>query len=455
MGNKSSRKRPKFIKWFWSFFMMAGIMTSTIGLKTNSNLSNYNVATGENISHGCQFTPVPFHMGALLIEWIFSPAGGLMAENIISFLNDTTGHRNMCFQIRIHFSSLNPRDTDASLTLSDLRITNSGIYKLKVRNPSRLQTKKVYLTIMEKISKPLCGLSNDFEVGRDLKLKCRILPGSHLWISKWEKMSEHLPHSTKFGFHGYLYIKNITEIDLRTFQCAAKNNIGRSQKNCELLLSYPYKKDNTVRTVGINQFTAMGIGIRPIPKTEAFSPSKAGTAVSNLTTIKGQWLNQIHEPEYGISLSQKMGGRKVSRLIKVNKESDFPQPEPKMSLPLNTTRTTDGTQNTVKVGGSSHHFRSTSALMAVALFCPAMVIVAIITDTAVFCCCKKKQENQFMTVGRPPHKSEQMRAHHNSQINKKAMGDAKVEKISVKLNQRELSFIGDFKGVHISKEMYV
>lgn len=34
------------------------------------------------------------------------------------------------------------------------------------------------------------------------------------------------------------------------------------------------------------------------------------------------------------------------------------------------------------------------------------------------------------------------------------MGDAKVEKISVKLNQRELSFIGDFKGKNLCTEKH-
>ncbi|KAM7390925.1 hypothetical protein PAMA_008906 [Pampus argenteus] len=68
---------------------------------------------------------------------------------------------------RVHFTSLDPQNGDASLSLKDLRLTDTGTYQCKVKRLPKMDIKNIFLTVMERPSKPVCYIEDEATAERD------------------------------------------------------------------------------------------------------------------------------------------------------------------------------------------------------------------------------------------------------------------------------------------------
>lgn len=73
---------------------------------------------------------------------------------------------------RVHSSSLHPQNGDASLSIKDLRLTDTGTYQCKVKKLPEFNIKNIFLTVMERPSKPVCYMEGEAMASKGVMLKC-------------------------------------------------------------------------------------------------------------------------------------------------------------------------------------------------------------------------------------------------------------------------------------------
>ncbi|XP_058481746.1 uncharacterized protein LOC131457015 [Solea solea] len=210
----------------------------------------YYAARGENVTLECHFTVPPEDLDQLTIEWLFRPGSGQIVP--ISFFGDTKYHKNGT-QDRVRFSSPNPQDGDASLTLDDLELTDTGTYQCTIKAMTQIQSKKFVLKVMEKLPTPVCGLYSDVEEGKELILTCRISPDILPRRFRWERMTgnRRLPQPAFFyGLQGDLYIKEVKTTDFGTYRCTTQNPVSE-EKYCEVILTTAVLTPIAVRERGL------------------------------------------------------------------------------------------------------------------------------------------------------------------------------------------------------------
>lgn len=153
--------------------LMSIFLTSTCGLNLTSPSSEYQAALGDNISLGCHFTLASVDADDLEIEWTVNRSDGQEEEeHLICYMSDgyTRIHHFLGFEGRVHFSSPDPQDGDASLTIKGVKITDEGTYQCTVKKLQEVQSRQIKLTVMEEVSVPVYDSDGGTESNVDLKL---------------------------------------------------------------------------------------------------------------------------------------------------------------------------------------------------------------------------------------------------------------------------------------------
>ncbi len=118
--------------------LMSIFLTSTCGLNLTSPSSEYQAVLGHDISLGCHFTLASVDAGDLEIEWTVSRSDGQEEEeHLICYAEEV--HHFTGFDGRVHFSSPDPQDGDASLTIKRVTITDKGTYQCTVKKLREVQ----------------------------------------------------------------------------------------------------------------------------------------------------------------------------------------------------------------------------------------------------------------------------------------------------------------------------
>uniref|UniRef100_A0A3B4TQ57 Ig-like domain-containing protein n=1 Tax=Seriola dumerili TaxID=41447 RepID=A0A3B4TQ57_SERDU len=196
----------------WLFLIMGIFRPLTIGpacaLEITSHIKYYYVARDSSVTLNCEFV--------------------LYSENL--------GHMD----IECYFTSAEPQNGIASLTITDLKLTDSGTYQCKVKKLPEIGIKNFILSVMERPSMPVCYMDGEAVAGEDLRLRCRSSQGTPPMDYRWSKTSgnQKLPHTAVADtIGGDLYLDKITESDTGTYLCTVLNLVGIEE--CELELSFP------------------------------------------------------------------------------------------------------------------------------------------------------------------------------------------------------------------------
>ncbi|XP_057695727.1 coxsackievirus and adenovirus receptor homolog [Corythoichthys intestinalis] len=83
---------------------------------------------------------------------------------------------------RVHFTSADPRNGDASITIKDVRLSDKEMYRCLVKKLPELDKKILDLTVIEAPSQPLCSVDKD-----SMTLKCSSLQGTPPLHYIWSK----------------------------------------------------------------------------------------------------------------------------------------------------------------------------------------------------------------------------------------------------------------------------
>uniref|UniRef100_A0A667YQY5 Ig-like domain-containing protein n=1 Tax=Myripristis murdjan TaxID=586833 RepID=A0A667YQY5_9TELE len=112
-------------------------------------------AVGDSMTLGCDFTLAPEDLGGIDIEWTTRPGDPV----VIWYAGNHRVYDHFeRFQGRVQFVSLTPATGNASITISDLRLTDSDTYRCKVEKLPGICSVIIRLDVMETPTKPVCSL---------------------------------------------------------------------------------------------------------------------------------------------------------------------------------------------------------------------------------------------------------------------------------------------------------
>nr|XP_033797847.1 coxsackievirus and adenovirus receptor homolog [Geotrypetes seraphini] len=203
---------------------------------------------GEQVNLDCQFTVSSDDTGQLGIDWTFSPSGGV-EQTILMFSDDRTYDQQGEWKDRAYFTSKDPRSGDASIEILNLKSTDTGLYKCRVRKPPSMKSRTTTLNVLIKPAQTRCYINGAEEIGRDLKLMCASKEGTLPLTYTWEKLTgtQKLPATaTKDSSTGVITMKNASQEYSGTYRCSVQNRVGSDE--CSLVLNVvpPSNKAGTI-----------------------------------------------------------------------------------------------------------------------------------------------------------------------------------------------------------------
>uniref|UniRef100_A0A672YYZ1 CXADR Ig-like cell adhesion molecule n=1 Tax=Sphaeramia orbicularis TaxID=375764 RepID=A0A672YYZ1_9TELE len=139
---------------------------------------------------------------------------------------------------RVHFNSPDPKNGDASITLTGLKSSDSGTYQCKVKKAPGIRSRKMLLIVMVKPSKPRCFAEGPTQEGKDIVLRCLSSEGTSPLQYSWEKTSGNklLPATAMLGT---INVKNASASASGTYRCTSSNRVGIEECILQLNVTPP------------------------------------------------------------------------------------------------------------------------------------------------------------------------------------------------------------------------
>eukprot|EP00066_Takifugu_rubripes_P008773 XP_003975222.2 PREDICTED: coxsackievirus and adenovirus receptor homolog isoform X1 [Takifugu rubripes] len=206
-------------------------------------------ALGETVKLGCIYTPGTQDTGELDIEW--SSLNPDMTQRDQLVLSYTGGKMHQYgdpgVSARFTFTG-NPTQGDASISVSDLRGSDTATYQCKVKKAPGVDMRKVTLVVLVPPSTPKCWVEGPEEKGGPVSLRCKssegTIPISYTWSR--ESGGSMPPTATQNTESGELLINNHTEANIGNYACEARNSVGSAQ--CKYAL-HAYNPTNKVGVI--------------------------------------------------------------------------------------------------------------------------------------------------------------------------------------------------------------
>uniref|UniRef100_UPI00398F0306 CXADR-like membrane protein n=1 Tax=Pristiophorus japonicus TaxID=55135 RepID=UPI00398F0306 len=138
---------------------------------------------------------------------------------------------------------------DASIKISSLRSTDSGLYTCKVKNAGVYDWETINLIVLVRPSKPKCWTQGQLLQGNDIKLQCKSEKGTDPILYKWEHLLDSKGHQAKFQPSSRigsitperLLLRNLSHVNAGLYQCSATNEAG--QESCIVDVTIMHVRD--------------------------------------------------------------------------------------------------------------------------------------------------------------------------------------------------------------------
>ncbi|XP_041856634.1 V-set and immunoglobulin domain-containing protein 8b [Melanotaenia boesemani] len=211
---------------------------------TSSGPQTIQKAETETVSLGCTFTAGTADTGELDIEWSNVSPDMTQKDNLIlSYTGGQIHYNDPSLANRISFTG-DPNQGDASISFSNVKLSDTGTYQCKVKKLPGVDMRKVTLVVMVPPSAPKCWVEGSEEKGGPVSLRCKSSQGSTPVSYVWSRESGGAMPSTatQNSQSGELLIKNHTDSNTGTYMCEAKNAVGQAQCKYSLRAYNPTDK---------------------------------------------------------------------------------------------------------------------------------------------------------------------------------------------------------------------
>ncbi|XP_023134643.1 V-set and immunoglobulin domain-containing protein 8b [Amphiprion ocellaris] len=234
---------------------VAALLLITIQLKTealqvtSSGPQTIQMAQGVTVNLGCTYTPGPQDTGELDIEWSnVSPDMTQKDQLLLEYSGGQTHHYgDPSLSERLNFIT-DPKLGDASISIANVRLSDTATYQCKVKKSPGVDMRKVTLVVMVPPSVPKCWVEGGEERGGTVSLRCKSSQGSTPLSYVWRRESGGAMPSTatQDPQSGELLIRNHTDNNIGSYVCEANNAVGTAQ--CKYAL-HAYNPTNKVGVI--------------------------------------------------------------------------------------------------------------------------------------------------------------------------------------------------------------
>ncbi|CAI5650998.1 unnamed protein product [Oreochromis niloticus] len=203
---------------------------------TSTGPQTIQYATGTTVKLECTYTPAAADTGPLDIEWSnVSPDMTQKDKVILSYTGGQTYYPDPNLSKRLSFTG-NPDQGDASISITDVRVSDTATYQCKVKKIPGIDMRKITLVVLVPPSTPKCWVEGGEEKGSTVSLRCVSRQGSTPINYVWTRESGVAMASTATQNQqsGELLIKNHTDSNTGTYVCEAANAVGKAQ--CKYVL---------------------------------------------------------------------------------------------------------------------------------------------------------------------------------------------------------------------------
>ncbi|XP_038635595.1 CXADR-like membrane protein isoform X2 [Scyliorhinus canicula] len=176
---------------------------------------------------------------------------------------------------------------NASIKISSLHSTDSGLYTCKVKNEGIYDLKTaINLVVLVKPSKPKCWTEGQSLQGNDIKLQCNSENGTQPILYRWIHVLDTEGQQAKFhpGFHidlqtpEILLLRNLSYAKAGRYECKASNEAG--EKSCFVnvaikrkMLKHQRRSSSMHNLLWGQQAQALVPVQSSLPRTEPLAPS--------------------------------------------------------------------------------------------------------------------------------------------------------------------------------------
>lgn len=233
---------------FWTTHLCC-VLTIVTGLARGLEIistgpASIEKASGESVKLGCQFTLTAEDTGPLDIEWCLLAPDNQKEDIVVLLYSGDRAYEDYydAMKGRVHFNSADPKNGDASITLTGLKPSDSGTYQCKVKKAPGIRSKKMLLNVMVKPSRPRCYAEGPTQEGKDIRLRCVSSEGTSPMKYIWEKTSGDKllpPTSTLDSAGGIITIKNASVGASGSYRCTASNRVGSDECGLQLNVTPP------------------------------------------------------------------------------------------------------------------------------------------------------------------------------------------------------------------------
>uniref|UniRef100_A0A8C0MMQ9 CXADR Ig-like cell adhesion molecule n=1 Tax=Canis lupus familiaris TaxID=9615 RepID=A0A8C0MMQ9_CANLF len=135
------------------FVLLCGVADFTRSLSITTPEQMIEKAKGETAYLPCKFTLSPEDQGPLDIEWLLSPADNQKVDQVIILYSGDKIYDDYYQDLkgRVHFTSNDLKSGDASINVTNLRLSDIGTYQCKVKKAPGVGNKKIQLTVLGKM----------------------------------------------------------------------------------------------------------------------------------------------------------------------------------------------------------------------------------------------------------------------------------------------------------------
>ncbi|KAJ8266524.1 hypothetical protein GJAV_G00131440 [Gymnothorax javanicus] len=219
------------------YCIVLGVLFAAVshGLEiTSGGPTSIEKASGESVKLECLFVLAPVDSGPLDIEWSLLASDSDKEDRAIIIFSGDRAYEDYYEPMRgrVHFSSSDPKDGDASINLTGLKSGDTGTYQCKVKKAPGIKSRKIRLTVMVRPSKPRCFSEGPSHEGKDVVLKCQSSEGTSPMKYTWEKTTDSklLPASAVHdSLTGTMNVKNASAGASGTYRCSASNRVGTEE----------------------------------------------------------------------------------------------------------------------------------------------------------------------------------------------------------------------------------
>uniref|UniRef100_A0A3Q1JBB1 V-set and immunoglobulin domain-containing protein 1 n=1 Tax=Anabas testudineus TaxID=64144 RepID=A0A3Q1JBB1_ANATE len=200
-----------------------------VELITVSSPQKYvNVTMGGSVQLQCMFVTIQ-ETTSLTIQWDFVSSSSLTPQQVQTVYYYQSGKDVIpkSYQGRLQLPSSPSTTNNASIIISNMQPSDSGVYTCEVHNFPDVSGKSqvnIIVNVLVKPSTPYCAIHGDVETGHLVTLTCHSERGSPAPTYTWTKLDQTRATTPT----GVLEIRNISQFEFGEYQCNATNAVGFS-----------------------------------------------------------------------------------------------------------------------------------------------------------------------------------------------------------------------------------